>query len=102
MTPRTIVHIGMAGAPDVGIASWLQEQDTVFTTNNRRDFLKLFGRLPIHNGLIIIVPAVGKPAQRVLFERALDIVETLDHTINRVIEVAEDGSVEVRNWPAPG
>jgi hypothetical protein len=75
---------------------------TIFATNNRRDFLKLFGRLEFHNGLIVIVPAVNVPAQKRLFGLALDEVDRLEQTINRVIEVREDGTVEMRDWPAPG
>ena len=50
---------------------------------------------------MIIVPSVSWRMQKQLFDRALDVVETLDPTINRVIEVAEDGTVAVRDWPSP-
>jgi hypothetical protein len=55
----------------------------------------------MHNGIVIIVPSVIQEEQVRLFDLALDVVETLDHTINRVIEVAEDGTVAVHDWPSP-
>jgi hypothetical protein len=83
------------------LVGYIQKHDFIFVTNDKDDFLALFASLDIHNGLIIIVPKVEREAQVALFGRALDVVETLDHTINRVLEVAEDGTVTVRDWPSP-
>jgi predicted nuclease of predicted toxin-antitoxin system len=96
-----VVHFGLTGSPDWKIVRMIRKRDAVFVTNNGRDFLKLFARIEMHNGIVIIVPAVIQEEQVRLFDRALDVVETLDHTINRVIEVAEDGTVAVRDWPSP-
>jgi predicted nuclease of predicted toxin-antitoxin system len=96
-----VAYFGLAGKPDWQIVQTISKRDTAFVTNHRRDFLKLFGRAEMHNGIVIIVPSVSWRMQKQLFDRALDVVETLDDTINRVIEVAEDGTVAVRDWPSP-
>lgn len=72
--------------------------DFVFVTNNRRDFLKLYAEVEIHNGLIILLPSVERDDQVRLFNLALDAAEHLDSTVNKLIEVDVDGRVEVRNW----
>ncbi len=91
----------MAGSSDWNLVGYIRKHGFIFVTNDKDDFLTLFASLDIHNGLIIIVPKVEREAQVTLFGQALDVVETLDHTINRVIEVAEDGTVAVRDWPSP-
>ncbi len=96
-----VAHRGLAGSSDWNLVGYIQKHDFIFVTNDKDDFLTLFASLDIHNGLIIIVPKVEREAQVTLFGQALDVVETLDHTINRVIEVAEDGTVAVRDWPSP-
>jgi hypothetical protein len=53
----------------------------------------------MHNGSVIIVPAVKRLAQQQLFENALDAFANLDDGfVNKVIEVLMDGSVHIREW----
>ena len=56
------------------------------------------------------MPAADRARYEALIEQAEAVLllgdvlierEALDHTINRVVEVAEDGTVEVRDWPSP-
>ncbi len=63
----------MEGANDWDLAALAAERDYVIVTNNRRNFMRLYGRLEIHDGLIIIVPTVSSNEQVRLFEAALDI-----------------------------
>jgi hypothetical protein len=74
------------------------ERNHVFVTNNRRDFLRLYAQLEVHNGSIVIVPAVDTEEQIRLFGIALDAAERQDSLINLLIEVHTDGSVDVRTW----
>jgi len=67
-------------------------------TNNRRDFLRLYAELDVHNGLIIIMPTVPRNEQMRLFSVALDLAEREDSLINLLIEVHADGRMDVRNW----
>jgi hypothetical protein len=80
------------------LAELAAERDYIVVTNNRRDFLRLYAELEVHNELIIIVPAVPAEEQCQLFDLALDVAERQDSLINLLIEVHADGTVEVRNW----
>ena len=60
-------------------------------TNNAGDFRRLYAMQPLHAGLVIIIPNVGRVTQRRLFRGALDVLATLGEPINRVLEVDIDG-----------
>lgn len=62
------------------------QQDYVFVTNNRTDFLALYRRRPMHAGLVVLVPNVTPARQRELFGAALKHLGGHD-PINSVIEV---------------
>ncbi len=96
-----ITWLGLQSAPDWDIAALAAERDYVVVTNNRRDFLRLYARMEMHNGLIIIVPQVDQDEQRRPFGLALDAAEQQDSLVNLLIEVHADGSVDVRNWAHP-
>jgi predicted nuclease of predicted toxin-antitoxin system len=96
-----VTWVNLQGSPDWTLAAIAAERDYVIVTNNRRDFLGLYAQLEVHNGLIIIVPAVDLDEQCVLFRIALDTAELQDSLINLLIEVHADGTVEVRNWSKP-
>jgi predicted nuclease of predicted toxin-antitoxin system len=90
--------VGMEGAEDWDLAALAAERDYVIVTNNRRDFLRLYAQLGVHNGLIIIVPTVSTGEQTRLFGIALDTAEQQDSLVNLLIEVHADATVDVRNW----
>ncbi len=70
----------------------LIEKNYVLVTNNGEEFKMRYAKLDIHPGLVIIVPGgIVKEKQVELFDLALDVIEALEYTINKVIEVAEDG-----------
>ena len=93
-----VVFLGKDGAQDWNLMPLIAESDYVFVTNNRSDFLKLYAETELHSGLIIIVPSVKRKEQLRLFHRALDEAETMPDTVNKLIEVHEDGSVIVQDW----
>ena len=93
-----VAWLNLEGADDWAVATLAAERDYVVVTNNRRDFLRLYAQLGVHNGLIIIVPAVLRAEQIRLFELALDAAEQQDSLIDLLTEAHADGSVEVRNW----
>jgi predicted nuclease of predicted toxin-antitoxin system len=93
-----VIWLDRDGSLDRELAALAAKRNYVFVTNNRRDFLRLYAALEIHNGLIIIVPSVGAEEQRRLFGLALDVAEQQDSLINLLIEIHADGTVEVRNW----
>jgi predicted nuclease of predicted toxin-antitoxin system len=93
-----VAWVNREGAGDWQIAALAAERDYVVVTNNRRDFLRLYAQLAVHNGLIIIVPSVPYDEQCRLFELALDAAAQQNSLINLVIEVHADSTVDVRNW----
>ncbi len=93
-----IVYLGKEGIQDWNLMPLIAHGDFVFVTNNRSDFLKLYAELDVHNGLIIIVPSVKRDDQINLFRSALETVEGLADTVNKLVEVHLDGRVEVRDW----
>jgi hypothetical protein len=65
--------------------------DFVLVTNNAGDFRRLYAVQPLHAGLVIVIPNVGRVTQRRLFRGALDALAMLGEPINRVLEVDIDG-----------
>ena len=94
-------HLGLSGRPDWALAERIVKDELTLVTNNRLDFLKLFGGLDLHSGLMIIVPNVTPSLQRALFDAALRYSRGKD-LVNSVIEVSLEGKpvhcVEYR-WP---
>jgi hypothetical protein len=46
-----------------------------------------------------VLPNVGRLEQVRLFALALDVAESLDSTVNKLIEVNAGGQVTVDEWP---
>jgi predicted nuclease of predicted toxin-antitoxin system len=86
-----VAHIGKAGWVDWNVADYAVAGDLVLVTNNRSDFLRLYATRPIHAGLVILIPNVGRIVQRRLFGEALTELAKIGEPINRVLEVNMDG-----------
>lgn len=94
-------HLGKTGWQDHSLVSFAIDNDYIIVTNNRRDFLKLYMQQSLHGGLVILVPRLVRSRMDRLFALALDAIAAMqDDTVNRVIEVLEDGSVHIRVWNA--
>ena len=85
-------HLGMSGKPDWALAERIAKDEFTFVTNNRMDFIQLFGKMDLHPDLIILVPNVAPALQRALFEAAIQYLAGRD-LINAVIEVTLDHKV---------
>ena len=83
-------HLGLSGKLDWELAERVVENEFTFVTNNRGDFVRLFGKMELHAGLIVIVPNVVPSVQRALFEAAILYMLGKD-LINSAIEVSIDG-----------
>jgi predicted nuclease of predicted toxin-antitoxin system len=79
-------HLGLSGKPDWSLAERIVDGEFTFVTNNRVDFIRLFGKMELHAGLVIIMPNAVPDLQQALFRAALKFVEGKD-LINSVIEV---------------
>jgi len=85
-------HLGLSGKPDWELAERIVKDEFTFVTNNRVDFIPLFGEMELHAGLIIIVPNAIPALQRALFEAAVRFIAGRD-PVNVVIEVILDRGV---------
>jgi predicted nuclease of predicted toxin-antitoxin system len=82
-------HLGLSGKPDWELAERILKDEFTFVTNNRMDFIGLFGRMELHAGLIVIVPNLAPAMQRCLFQVAIQYLAGKS-LINAVIEVTSD------------
>lgn len=82
-------HLGLNGKPDWELAERIVEDEFTFVTNNRIDFIRLFGKMALHAGLIVLVPNVAPESQRALFKAAIRYLGKRD-LINAVLEVNID------------
>ena len=94
-------HLGLSGKPDWELADRIVTDEFTFVTNNRIDFLRLFGKIQLHAGLIVLVPNVTPELQRALFKAATRYLGRRD-LINAALEVSIDqGAVQCAEyrWP---
>jgi predicted nuclease of predicted toxin-antitoxin system len=97
-----VAHVGKSGWKDWNVARYAREGDFVLVTNNASDFRRLYAAEPLHAGLIILIPTVGRIIQQKLFRAALDELALIGEPVNRVIEVyltGEDVVVTVYDLP---
>ena len=66
-----VKHLGLSGKADWELAERIVEDEFTFVTNNRVDFIRLFAKMELHAGLIVIVPNAVPAVQRALFEAAI-------------------------------
>jgi predicted nuclease of predicted toxin-antitoxin system len=95
-------HLGLSGRPDSVLAERIVKDEFTFVTNNRVDFIQLFGKMDVHPGLIVLVPNVVPALQRALFRAALQYSTGRD-LVNTVIEVSVLGRmVRCVEYELPG
>jgi predicted nuclease of predicted toxin-antitoxin system len=98
-----VAHIGRAGWKDWNVVRYAGDGDFVLVTNNASDFRRLYAAQPLHAGLIILIPVVGRALQQKLFQAALDELGVIGEPINRVLELDLDGddvTLTLYNLPA--
>jgi predicted nuclease of predicted toxin-antitoxin system len=83
-------HLGLSGKPDWELTERIVEGEFTFVTNNRVDFIRLFGKMELHAGLMVLVPNVVPALQRGLFQAAIQYLAGKS-LINAAIEVTSDG-----------
>jgi predicted nuclease of predicted toxin-antitoxin system len=83
-------HLGLSGKPDWELAERVVEGEFTFVTNNRVDFTRLFGKMELDAGLIVLVPNVVPALSAGLFQAAIQYLAGKS-LIDAVIEVTSDG-----------
>ena len=95
-------HLGLSGQPDWALAERIVKDEFTFVTNNRVDFLRIFRKMELHPGLVVLVPNVVPALQRALFEGAIRYLAGRD-LVNTVIEVSLEGeTVRCVEYQLPG
>jgi Domain of unknown function (DUF5615) len=77
---------GLSGFEDWQLMPVIRQEEYVFVTNNRADFLDLYSKEFMHVGLIVFIPSIGPALQHQFFIAALEHIGTRDLT-NTVVEV---------------
>jgi predicted nuclease of predicted toxin-antitoxin system len=85
-------YLGLGSSKDWQLMATIRAKDYTFVTNNRSDFLVLYGQEPLHAGVVIIVPNATPVLRRELFTAALKHIGARDLT-NTVIEVKYAGNL---------
>jgi predicted nuclease of predicted toxin-antitoxin system len=94
-------YLGLAGAKDRELMTIILERDYIFVTNNRSDFLALYGQTPVHAGLVVVVPNVAPALQRELFVAVLEHIGQRE-LVNAVVEADYFGDeIRCRQYPLP-
>ena len=101
-TADHVNYLGLGSSKDWDLMKLILDRDYTFVTNNRTDFLALYGRTQVNAGLVIIVPNVAPTLQRELFRAALSFIGERG-LINAVVEIEyHDGKeIECRQYPMP-
>jgi hypothetical protein len=84
---------------------YARDGDLILVTNNASDFRHLYAAEPLHAGLVILIPVVGRVRQQKLFRAALDELANLGEPVNRVLEVdldGEDVTLTLYDMPSSG
>ncbi|HEV2691208.1 MAG TPA: DUF5615 family PIN-like protein [Bryobacteraceae bacterium] len=76
--------------PDWALTERIIKDEFTFVTNNRVDFVRLFGKIDLHLGLVVLVPNAAPALQRALFQAALQYAAQRD-LVNTVVEVSLEG-----------
>ena len=101
-----VTHLGKAGWQDWNLVRFAVANDYVVVTNDRRDFLREYAKLDVHAGLVIILPKGWySPSCRSAYlsssaNSAMSFSARNDDLVNKLVEVARDGSVYIRDWNA--
>ena len=93
-----IAHIGKAGWSDPDVVRHAIHENFVLVTNNAGDYRSLYGKEPLHGGLIVIVPNVNRNEQTGLFRHALALLAARGEPINHVLEINTDGAEIVMSY----
>ena len=91
--------LDLLGSPDWELLNRIQTEDWTFVTNNARDFLKLYAKLNLHAGLLIVVPNVPVKQQRHLFRTALRKLGPKPDLVNKLVYVELDASITISELP---
>lgn len=92
-------HRGLLRTPDPQIARYCVHNDLIVVTNNARDFRAIYAALPLHPGLVVVLPAVRVAPQRRLFELVVKRLEREPDLVNKLLEIDLLGVITIVDFP---
>jgi predicted nuclease of predicted toxin-antitoxin system len=93
------VRYGLSGKADHIVYGEVERRGFLFVTNNRDDFVELLAGAELHAGMIVILPNCRRAEQVALFRLALKHVIGIGGLMNQVLEIDENGRIEVYDLP---
>ena len=93
-----VVWLGRQSATDRTLAALALERDYVIVSNNARDFRKIYRRLEVHPGLLLILPDLRADMQRRYFLALLDFVEQQPDIVNQIVVIDAKGHIAIESW----
>ena len=94
--------LGLTSHSDRALMMQIIGGDFTFVTNNAKDFLRLYTKVDLHTGLIVILPSGELEEQRALFRQVLVAITAAGaDIIGELVEVDRDGMVRFRRYPDP-
>jgi predicted nuclease of predicted toxin-antitoxin system len=93
-----VARIGYKSAPDWSLVEFAVRSDFGSVTNNARDYRRLYQKVDLHPGLLIIVPQGRHHQQVALFRKLLDYLESSPDIVNQLVEIDDAGHVTVTPW----
>ncbi len=97
-----VLWLGRASTADWTLAALAVERDYVIVTNNARDFRRIYRRIEMHPGLVVIIPELDGPRQGIYFLQILDFIGRQDDLINQLVEIDRDGHISIKPWSDAG
>jgi predicted nuclease of predicted toxin-antitoxin system len=100
----------MLGTKDPELRVIVQSEGFVFATDNASDFRPMYEHDEIHPGLLALPGSNGRDEQQRLGAAAIEWIvqaaeaageSTADFMVNKLVEVADDGTCTVRDLPEP-
>jgi predicted nuclease of predicted toxin-antitoxin system len=95
-----VARVGKSSAADWQVVGFALAGDYVLVTNNAKDFKRLYRKVDVHPGLVIILPQGRAVNQVTLFEKVLDHLEENPDIVNALVEIETDGRITVSRWSA--
>ena len=96
-----VTNRSLTSCSDRRLAAFCLDHDLVMVTNNAVDFQRIYSDLPLHPGLIIIVPSLPRPIQEAMFGLVLKHLSGERDLVNRLLKIDAAGVIAIAEWPAP-
>lgn len=95
-----VVWLGRGSADDREVTRIALERDYIVVTNNARDFRRIYGRLEVHPGLVLVLPDLPGAQQRRYFLAIVEFIDARPDVVNRIVSIDRAGVITIEDWSA--